>query len=312
MIPSDTVSSPTGTFHWSAAACSSIMRAAAPPWRTYSCDVRMPRLPPVPISRHTRLRARFWPGVMDSVVTFFQSHSSSSATSWARPVFVPWPISVRAMRITQVSSGLITTQALTSTPSFAVAACALEAASAGTWKPSARPPPAAAVVPTTKARRESFVLLELFVMADLPRSLGLVAIDRGGLATARHLGRHVDGGADALVGAAATDVGHRFVDVLIGRLRVLPQQRRCRHDLPGLTVAALRHIDRGPGLLHRVRACGRQALDGDDLVARLDGTDRDRTRSHDFAVDVYGAGTALRYAATILCAREADLLPDHP
>ena len=84
----------------------------------------MPRLPPVPISPHTRLRARFWPGVIDSVVTFFQSHSSSSATSWARPVSVPCPISERAMRITQVSSGLTTTQALISAPASA-ALCAV-------------------------------------------------------------------------------------------------------------------------------------------------------------------------------------------
>ena len=39
---------------------------------------------------------------------------SSSATIWARPVRVPWPISERAMRMTTVSSGLTTTQALTS------------------------------------------------------------------------------------------------------------------------------------------------------------------------------------------------------
>jgi len=45
---------------------------------------------------------------------FFQSHSSSSATSCARPVRVPCPISVRAMRITQVSSGLIRDPDLTS------------------------------------------------------------------------------------------------------------------------------------------------------------------------------------------------------
>ena len=31
------------------------------------------------------------------------------------------------------------------------------------------------------------------------------------------------------------------------------QQRRRRHDLPGLTVTALHHIEFGPGLLHRVR-----------------------------------------------------------
>src|SRR5712672_1659892 len=74
----------------------------------------MPRLPPVEKSPQARLRATLWPGVGYSVVTFDQSHSSSSATSWARPVRVPCPISERAMRMTTVSSGRITTQALTS------------------------------------------------------------------------------------------------------------------------------------------------------------------------------------------------------
>src|SRR5213075_2203754 len=63
----------------------------------------MPRLPPVEKSPQARLRATLCPGVGYSVVTFDQSHSSSSATSWARPVSVPWPISERAIRITTVS-----------------------------------------------------------------------------------------------------------------------------------------------------------------------------------------------------------------
>ena len=79
----------------------------------------MPRLPPVPISPQARLRARLVPGVICSVVTLLQSHSSSSATSCARPVSVPWPISERAMRITQVSSGLMATHTLTSLPLLA-------------------------------------------------------------------------------------------------------------------------------------------------------------------------------------------------
>ena len=53
----------TGTFHSFAAACSSIKRAAAPPWRTYSCDSRMPRLPPVENDCQARLRLTFSPGV---------------------------------------------------------------------------------------------------------------------------------------------------------------------------------------------------------------------------------------------------------
>ena len=90
--------SAAGTFHASAAAWISITRAVAPPLRTYSCDSRMPRLPPVEKSPHTRLRATLWPGVGYSVVTFDQSHSSSSATIWARPVSVPCPISERVSR----------------------------------------------------------------------------------------------------------------------------------------------------------------------------------------------------------------------
>src|SRR5262249_36412596 len=73
------VHSATGTFQEFAAACTSIMRAMAPPLRTYSLDSRMPRLPPVEKSPHTRLRATFCPGVGNSVVTFDQSASSSSA-----------------------------------------------------------------------------------------------------------------------------------------------------------------------------------------------------------------------------------------
>ncbi len=89
MVLLDAVHSDAGTFHSLAAAWISIMRAAAPPWRTYSCDSRMPRLPPVENAPQARLRATLVPGVGYSVVTFDQSHSNSSATSWARPVSVP-------------------------------------------------------------------------------------------------------------------------------------------------------------------------------------------------------------------------------
>ena len=127
----------------------------------------MPRLPPVPISPQARLLARLRPGEMPSVVTFFQSHSSSSATSCARPVSVPCPISERAIRITQVSSGLIATQMLTSV----AAPCALAGPTPnGTFNPSARPPPANAAEPTMNLRRVSFVLFSrtrLF-MSNLP------------------------------------------------------------------------------------------------------------------------------------------------
>src|ERR1700741_3877188 len=49
--------------------------------------------------------------------------------------------------------------------------------------------------------------------------------------------------ANARVGRTAADVAaHRGVDIGVGRLGVLHEQRSGGHDLPGLTVAALRHL----------------------------------------------------------------------
>src|SRR5580765_3435636 len=246
----------------------------------------MPRLPPVPISPHTRWRARFWPGVIESVATFFQSHSSSSATSWARPVRVPCPISERAMRMTHVSSGFTTTQALISAPASAVFAAAVPAPR-GRRMPMARPPLAAAV-PTMKARRESFMSGPLLA------------------------GGHVDGRPDALIGPASADVGHGVVDVLIRRLGVALQQGRRGHDLPGLAIAALRNVEHRPGFLDWMRAGRRQAFDGDDLVGGLHGRDGDGAGAHQPAVEMDRAGAALRHTAAILRPRQADLFANGP
>src|SRR5688572_19776157 len=211
----------------------------------------MPWLPPVDMLSQTRLRARFWPGVIGSIATFFQSHSSSSATSWARPVCVPCPISARAMRSTQVSSGLTTSQALISGTVPALCAAAVPN---GRLSPSASPPLAAAE-PTMNLRRDRLVAfaLDVFFMA-LSSSLNVACLIRGGsvrgighmddrATTLGAAGRDVDRGADALISAAAADVGHGLVDVPVGRLRLLREQRRGRHDLPRLAIAALGHVD---------------------------------------------------------------------
>jgi hypothetical protein len=145
------------------------VRAAAPPLRTYSWESRIPRLPPVEKFPQTRLRARFWPGVGYSVVTFDQSHSSSSATSWARPVRVPCPISERAMRITTVSSGFTTTQALTSggVAAAGAAVCAAASRAKGTWKPRVKVPSAAEAL-ASSPRRGSAAAAAFVVMARSP------------------------------------------------------------------------------------------------------------------------------------------------
>src|SRR5205085_2079530 len=74
---------------------------------------------------------------------------------------------------------------------------------------------------------------------------------------------------------------------------------------------ALRHLFRQPGLLHRMRAVGREALDGDDLRP-FDATDRHRAGAHGLSVDVHGAGAALGDAAAEFRACQSDLLPQYP
>ena len=175
MTPFDTVNSPTGTSIGrpppAAASCAPRRRRGGrSPAR---CGCRGCRRCP---SRPRRVCGRGCePGVMPSVVTLLQSHSSSSATSWASPVSVPCPISERAMRITQVSSGLIATQTLTSVGAGgALCACASSRPN-GTRSPSARPPPATAAEPTMNVRRDSFaafsatILFKIILfMANLP------------------------------------------------------------------------------------------------------------------------------------------------
>src|SRR6267378_2138294 len=236
----------------------------------------MPRLPPVEKFFHTRCRLTFSPGVGNSVVTFDQSHSSSSATSCARPVSVPWPISERAMRMTTVSSGRITTQALISgEPS---AARTTVGPPKGMSRPSARPVPTAAV-PMTKARRLSVGIWFMAASSNV----------RGGVDCLAHL----------LEGAAAANIGDGFVDVLVGRLRFLLEKRRHRHDHSGLAISALRYVVVDPGFLHLVqRAVGGQTFDCGDLFA-AGFADQYATGAHRNAVDMDRAGPALCYAATV-------------
>src|SRR5712691_8386482 len=241
------------------------------------------------MSPHTRLRARFCPGKTCSVATFDQSHSSSSATSWARPVSVPCPISERAMRITTVSSGRITTQALTSgVPS---AARTTVGPPNGTSNPRARPAPAAAV-PTTKARRLSWGLWFMASSSSV----------RGGVNGFTHL----------LEGAAAADVGNGVVDVGVSRLGLLVEKSCDRHDHAALAIAALRNVIIDPGLLHPGRyAVDRESLDRGDLLA--DGfADLHATGSHRGAIDVNRAGAALGDAAAIFGAGQPDVFTDRP
>src|SRR6266853_2401682 len=89
--------------------------------------------------------------------------------------------------------------------------------------------------------------------------------------------RVLDSRADSHIGAAPTDVPrHGGVDIVIGRVGVGREQRRGGHDLAGLAIAALRHLQIDPGLLDLLAGgCGTNRLDRGDALAGRGGDWRD-------------------------------------
>src|SRR5258708_30556603 len=141
----------------------------------------------------------------DSIRTFDQSASSSSASSMGSDVVTPWPISERSTTTTTLSSAPMRSHAFGA--KGAAAARAPFRPPAGRWKPMTKPAPA-----TPAASRNS---RRLICAALMSRSL------RGAM----------DGGADALVGAAATDVGHGRVDIGVRGMQILREEGRGVPDL---------------------------------------------------------------------------------
>src|SRR5919197_3758955 len=179
-----------------------------------------------------------------------------------------------------VSSGRITTQAFTSG-----GAPLLCASADGSCRPSARPPPAAAEI-FRKSRR--------VVMAI---SSGTHLLRRG-----------VNRGAYARVGAAATNISHRFVDVLVRGIRLFLEKRHRCQDLAALAIAALRHLVVDPRLLHGMQFPALpQPFDRHDTFARRS-RNRERARAYRLAVHVYRAGAALRDTTTELRTLDVELV----
>ena len=72
--------------------------------------------------------------------------------------------------------------------------------------------------------------------------------------------------ANAEVGGASADIaGHRIINVCICWVSVLRKERRGRHDLPRLTVAALRDLFGDPCFLHRMKTICAEAFDRDNV-----------------------------------------------
>src|SRR5438309_6782982 len=109
--------------------------------------------------------------------------------------------------------------------------------------------------------------------------------ERSTLMSGPFLGGVLDSLADPDVRTAATDVPrHCGVDVAIGRVGLGGEQRRCGHDLAGLAIAALRHLQLDPGLLDLLAGGG--GTDGFDRGDALAGRGRGRrdARAHPLAI----------------------------
>src|SRR5580700_6527608 len=166
----------------------------------------------------------------------------------ARPVRLPWPISATGMASTMAPSAPMVTHAPSAAgvPPSASAAAGRTNNAPGMLKAKVSP-----AEPARKPRRDNapFGLRSILPMNSLP------------MASRSLLGGALDGAEDAWISAATADIAiHVANDVVAARILVIRQQCRGLHDLPGLAITALRHLQIEPGLLQRMVAIGRQAL----------------------------------------------------
>src|SRR6185369_1469222 len=130
------------------------------------------------------------------------------------------------------------------------------------------------------------------------------------IASSRHaLLSTLDGAQDRNVGAAAAlEPRERIAQLRVARLWIFLQDRSGGHDPAVDTVAALRHLFLDVGGLQRVGLLGcAEALDGSDALPARRGH-RQHARAHRLAVQVHGAGAALRQTAAEMRVVEAEIV----
>src|ERR1700679_4305324 len=256
-----------------------------------------------------------WSTTAISVRTLLQSTSSSSAMICGKEVLMPCPISGFLQVMVTMSSGAMRMYALMVPAALTACLGAVPGAAAapGKLKSNSMPPPAA-VLAARKLRRDSarpaasnwspvscVSFMSGRVMSDLPRVGG------------RQTRSLFDGGANPRVGGTAADVAaHRVVDVLVGRLRLLIQQRGSGHNLARLAVATLHDVERQPGLLYLLPVRGiANRLDGGDFL-RTDRGERRHASADGRAVEVDGAAPTQRQHSPELCPFHVQQVTQHP
>ena len=119
--------------------------------------------------------------------------------------------------------------------------------------------------------------------------------------------------ANARIGAAAADVGHRLVNLCVAWAARFFDERDSGHDLSGLAISTLWYLRGDPCLLHGMQRSvgGFEAFNRGNRFA-CDVADGDAARTGGFAINMDGARAARRDAATEFCARQTKLFANNP
>src|ERR1700729_1659058 len=104
-------------------------------------------------------------------------------------------------------------------------------------------------------------------------------------------------GTNSSIGCTTADISaHGRVDIGVGGPLIALKQGRGRHDLAGLAVPALRHLQLDPGALNGPSVPASKALNGTDMPA-LHGRYRCDARANGLSIEVHGTGATQRHAA---------------
>ena len=122
----------------------------------------------------------------------------------------------------------------------------------------------------------------------------------------------MDGFPHSQIGPAAAQISvHGRIDILVRRLGVLRQKRSRGHNLTGLTIAALRHVNLLPGYLQRVRTKRGQSFDGGNGGMRR-AAHRRQAGTNRLAGEMDGTGATLTNATTVLRSMKVKNIAEYP
>jgi len=224
-------------------------------------------------------------------------------------VFTPWPESGRGqMSVMEPSRPSVTKALGVKAPAGAVLATSAAWASPEDLRTTRQVSPPPTVEVRRRNSRRSRAGRVGAEGAPVRGPFGGLLFGAGG----GEFGGAVDAGTDAEIGAAAAEVaGHGVVNVLVGGLGVVGDERGGGHDLTGLAIAALGDVEVAPGFLERVGTVGGKTLDGDNR-APTDTGNRSHAGLNGLAADVDGAGAALADTAAELGADEVEVVAEDP